>query len=59
MSRMYFFIGLFSTLGIGHSLMQWHHWFDLLVTNLMSLAGGVVAAVVVAWLQHKWKAEQE
>lgn len=53
MNKMYFFVGLFSTMGISNSLMNWIHWHEFLITNLVSLIGGVLASVVVAWVQRR------
>ena len=47
-------LGSCSTFSI-HIGLMYVNWCDMLLTHVVSLVGGVVSAVVVAWLQQKWK----
>ena len=49
-----FMLGSCSTFSI-HIGLMYVNWCDMLLAHAVSLVGGVVSAVVVAWLQQKWK----
>ena len=49
-----FMLGSCSTFSI-HLGLMYVNWWDMLFTHAMSLVGGVVSAVIVAWLQQRWK----
>ena len=48
-----FMLGSCSTFSI-HIGLMYVNWCDMLLAHAVSLVGGVVSAVVVAWLQQKW-----
>ena len=54
MNAMYFFIGTLSTMSLNSLLSQLS---DTLFTNLISLLGGVLSAMAVAWLRRRWERE--
>ena len=51
-----FMLGSCSTFSI-HLGLMYVNWWDMLFTHAMSLVGGVVSAVIVAWLQQRWKGD--
>ncbi len=47
----YFFIGIFFTLSLNAFFTQLA---DNLVAGILSVVGGVISSVVVAWCRHRW-----
>ncbi|MCB6974806.1 MULTISPECIES: hypothetical protein [Butyricimonas] len=47
----YFIIGMFSTLSFNSVLSQMA---DHLFAGVISIIGGIVSSVVVAWLKRRW-----
>ena len=52
MMSVYFFTGIFFTLGFNAFLSQVA---DDLVTGVLSIVGGVISSVVVAWCKRRWE----
>lgn len=52
-----FMTGCLTTLGVRASLSVagWQVLQDSLLNVLVSLAGGLLSSVVIAWLQRRWK----
>ena len=48
----YFLIGMFSTLSLNTFLSQMA---DSLVAGVVSLLGGVLSSIIVAWLKSHWR----
>ena len=51
MMSVYFFTGIFFTLGFNAFLSQVA---DDFVTGVLSIVGGVISSVVVAWCKYRW-----
>lgn len=51
MMSVYFFTGIFFTLGFNAFLSQVA---DDFVTGVLSIVGGVISSVVVAWCKNRW-----
>lgn len=52
MMSVYFFTGIFFTLGFNAFLSQVAGDF---VTGVLSIVGGVISSVVVAWCKNRWE----
>lgn len=52
MMSVYFFTGIFFTLGFNAFLSQVA---DDFVTGVLSIVGGVISSVVVAWCKNRWE----
>lgn len=52
MISVYFFTGIFFTLGFNAFLSQVA---DDFVTGMLSIVGGVISSVVVAWCKDRWE----
>ena len=52
MMRVYFFNGIFFKLGFNAFLSQVA---DDFVTGVLSIVGGVISSVVVAWCKNRWE----
>ena len=52
MMSVYFFTGIFFTLGFNAFLAQVA---DDVVTGVLSIVGGVISSVVVAWCKNRWE----
>ena len=52
MISVYFFTGIFFTLGFNAFLSQVA---DDFVTGVLSIVGGVISSVVVAWCKNRWE----
>lgn len=50
--NIYFLIGMFSTLSLNTFLTQVA---DSLVAGVVSLLGGVLSSIIVAWLRSRWR----
>ena len=48
----YFLIGMFSTLSLNTFLSQMA---DSLIAGVVSLLGGVLSSLIVAWLKSRWR----
>ncbi|WP_158582462.1 hypothetical protein [Odoribacter sp. AF15-53] len=48
----YFLIGMFSTLSLNTFLSQMA---DSLIAGVVSLLGGVLSSIIVAWLKSRWR----
>ena len=48
----YFLIGMFSTLSLKTFLSQMA---DSLIAGVVSLLGGVLSSIIVAWLKSRWR----
>ena len=48
----YFLIGMFSTLSLNTFLSQMA---DSLIAGVVSLLGGVLRSIIVAWLKSRWR----
>ncbi len=48
----YFFIGIFFTLSLNAFFTQLA---DNLVAGILSVVGGVISSVVVAWCKYRWE----
>ena len=48
----YFLIGMFSTLSLNTFLSQMA---DSLIAGVVSLLGGVLSSIIVAWLKGRWR----
>ena len=49
--NIYFLIGMFSTLSLNTVLAQVS---DSLLAGTVSLLGGVLSSIIVAWLKNRW-----
>ena len=52
MMSVYFFTGIFFTLGFNAFFSQ---VVDDFVTGVLSIVGGVISSVVVAWCKNRWE----
>ena len=48
----YFLLGMFSTLSLNTFLSQMA---DSLIAGVVSLLGGVLSSIIVAWLKSRWR----
>ena len=54
MNRIFYFMtGTLSTLTVNNSLVM-SGYSDFVVTQVVSLAGGILSSIIIAWLQKKW-----
>lgn len=51
---MHFATGFLGTLTMSSVLPSQEGW-ESVSTQLLSLAGGVISALLTAWLEHRWK----
>ena len=51
MASIYFFTGIFFTLGFNAFLSQVA---DHFIAGMLSIVGGVISSVVVAWFKERW-----
>lgn len=55
MTSIYFFTGIFFTLGFNAFLSQVA---DNFIAGMLSIIGGVISSVVVAWFKRQWDQRQ-